>query len=430
MVFETTAYADSAIKPTFLLDHKKAYPKTPALSIAFRGISSPSNREKAATTRARNVSVEKNSTVPATGTSACGRFEIDMDYYRVIGPVVRLLPAETAHNAALWALRAGLVPPGPAFSHSALASVGFGLTFKNPVGLAAGFDKNASVVNSLLAQGFGFVEAGTVTPLPQPGNPRPRMFRLREDEAVINRLGFNNEGGDALVANLKRRKKVGVLGVNIGKNKDTPDAARDYLTGIEAVYPYADYITINISSPNTVGLRNLQQKTQLVALMKAITAKRDELAESQGRRKAVLYKIAPDLNLQEKQDIVEAALSHSVDGLIVSNTTVTRPASIQSHYRDEEGGLGGRPLKALSIATLRDIRSLSQGRIPLIGVGGIGSAEDAYAFIRAGASLVQVYTALVYQGFNLVRRINEGLVQLLARDGFKSVESAVGTEIR
>jgi len=367
---------------------------------------------------------------PQPVRQGAARFRIDMDYYRLIGPVVRLLPAEAAHNAALWALRAGLVPPCPAFSHSALASVGFGLAFKNPVGLAAGFDKNATVVNALLAQGFGFVEAGTVTPLPQPGNPRPRMFRLREDEAVINRLGFNNEGEDAFVANLKRRKKAGVLGVNIGKNKDSRDATRDYLTGIEAVYPYADYITINISSPNTVGLRTLQQKTQLVALMKAITSKRDELAKSHGKRKAVLYKIAPDLNLQEKQDIVEAALAHSVDGLIVSNTTVARPTNVRSHSRSEEGGLSGRPLKTLSIATLRDIRSLSQGRIPLIGVGGIASAEDAYAFIRAGASLVQVYTALVYQGFNLVRRINEGLVQLLARDGFKSVESAVGTETR
>lgn len=253
---------------------------------------------------------------------------------------------------------------------------------------------------------------------------------MKEDKGIINRLGFNNEGGDVFVANLKRRKKAGVIGANIGKNKDSCDAISDYLTGIETVYPYADYVTINISSPNTVGLRDLQQKTQLVALMKSITAKRDELAESHGRRKAVLYKIAPDLNLQQKEDIVEAALAHSVDGLIVSNTTITRPSSIQNRYRGEEGGLSGEPLKTLSLAALRDIRSLSQGKIPLIGAGGIGSAEDAYAFIRAGASLVQVYTALVYQGFNLVRRINEGLVQLLARDGFKSVESAVGTEIR
>lgn len=183
-----------------------------------------------------------------------------MEYYRVIGLVGRLFPAEAAQNAALFALRAGLVPQGPAFNHSALASDVFGLAFKNPVGLAAGFDKNARVVNRLLAQGFGFVEAGTVTPLPQLGNPRPRMFRLREDEAVINRLGFNNEGRDAFVANLKGRKRAGVLGVNIGKNKDCRDAVSDYLTGIEAVYPYADYITINISSPNTVGLRTYSKR--------------------------------------------------------------------------------------------------------------------------------------------------------------------------
>lgn len=350
-----------------------------------------------------------------------------MDYYRVVGPLVRLLPAETAHNAAICALRAGLVPAGAAFDHSALATECFGLSFKSPVGLAAGFDKNAAVVDALLAKGFGFVEAGTVTPLPQPGNPQPRMFRLKKEKGIINRLGFNNHGADVFVANLKRRKKAGVLGANIGRNKNSPDAVSDYLTGLEKVYPHADYITINISSPNTVGLRDLQQKTQLVALIKALTAKREELAEMQDRRIAVLYKIAPDLNLQQKQDIVEAALAHSVDGLIVSNTTVTRPSTLQSHNRGEQGGLSGEPLKTLSLAALRDIRSLSQGRIPLIGVGGIASAEDAYGFIRAGASLVQVYTALVYQGFNLVRRINEGLVQLLARDGFRNIASAVGT---
>jgi dihydroorotate dehydrogenase len=349
-----------------------------------------------------------------------------MDYYGLIGPLVRLMPAEAAHDAALFALRARLVPASPAFQHPVLATECFGLSFGNPVGLAAGFDKNAAVVDALFAQGFGFVETGTVTPLPQPGNPRPRIFRLSEDQAIINRLGFNNEGAHRFVANMKQHRSAGILGANISKNRDSLDAAYDYATCLEAVYPYASYITINISSPNTVGLRDLQQKDALSSLMKTISMKRDEIAKATGKRKPVLYKIAPDLSPQDRQDIVESAIAHFVDGLIVTNTTVTRPGDLKSRHRGEQGGLSGAPLKALALETLADIYRLSQGRIPLIGVGGIGSAEDAYARIRAGASLVQVYTALVYQGFGLVRRINEGLVKLLERDGFKSIREAVG----
>ena len=352
-----------------------------------------------------------------------------MDYYRLIGPLARLLPAETAHNAALCALQMNLVPPARRQSFPTLATQCFGLNFANPVGMAAGFDKNAAVADALFAQGFGFVETGTVTPLPQPGNPKPRMFRLAEDEAVINRLGFNNDGLHGYVRNLSKRSKPGVMGANIGKNKDSLDATYDYIACLEAVYAHADYITVNISSPNTVGLRDLQQKEALSSLIRALSAKRDELAGKAGR-KPVLYKIAPDLSVQDREDIVSAALELNVDGLIVSNTTITRPASLKSRYSDEKGGLSGKPLKPLALETLRDIYRLSQGRIPLVGVGGIASAEDAYARIRAGASLVQLYSALVYQGFGLVGRINSGLAQLLERDGFRSVGDAVGTESR
>lgn len=351
-----------------------------------------------------------------------------MDYYSIVGRFARMLPAETAHEAAIKALRFSVIPSATPFSSPRLSTECFGLSFSNPVGMAAGFDKNAEVVLPLLAQGFGFVEAGTVTPLPQSGNPRPRLFRLEEDEAVINRLGFNNKGVHAFVSELKRcQKRSGIVGANIGKNKDSLDSGYDYLTSLEAVYPYVDYVTVNISSPNTVGLRDLQQKTALSDLMALLTAKRDELAQRH-TRKPMLYKIAPDLSMQDKQDIVETALTHKVDGLIVTNTTVSRPETLKSGNREQRGGLSGRPLLSLSTETLRDIYRLSQGQIPLIGVGGISSAEDAYEKIRAGATLVQLYSALVYQGFGLVRSINEGLVALLERDGFSHLRQAIGTK--
>jgi len=351
-----------------------------------------------------------------------------MDYYSLIGPLIRLLPAETAHEAALRALKLGVVPAALTTAYPTLQSECFGLSFKNPVGLAAGFDKNAEGLDALLLQGFGFVEAGTVTPLPQSGNPRPRMFRLNEDQAVINRLGFNNQGVHAFVSNLQKRKQAGIVGANISKNKDSLDAVYDYATSLEAVYAHVDYITVNISSPNTVGLRDLQQKQALSALMQAVGKKRDEMAGKSGKRKPVLYKIAPDLTAQDKEDIVEVALAHHIDGLIVTNTTITRPSNLQNIHRNERGGLSGKPLFVLSTETLRDIYRISQGKIPLIGVGGIASAEEAYLKIKAGASLVQLYTALVYQGFDLIRRINEGLVQMLERDGVKSIAEAVGKE--
>ncbi len=351
-----------------------------------------------------------------------------MDYYALMGPLIRLLPAETAHGAAICALKLGAVPPARKSPHPSLQSECFGLSFPNPLGLAAGFDKNAEVVDGLFMQGFGFVEAGTVTPLPQPGNPCPRMFRLNEDKAVINRLGFNNLGVHAFVKNLQQRRQQGVVGANIGKNKDSLDATHDYISALDAVYAHADYITINISSPNTVGLRDLQQKESLQKLMQALTRKRDGMVAAQGKRKPVLYKIAPDLTDQNKEDIVEVALAEKIDGLIVTNTTITRPSTLKSTHSGERGGLSGAPLFVQSTQTLRDIYKLSKGNIPLIGVGGISNAEEAYMKIKAGASLLQLYTALVYEGFGLVERINEGLVRLMEKDGFKHIQEAVGTE--
>lgn len=351
-----------------------------------------------------------------------------MDYYSFVGPLVRLLPAESAHQTALCGLKYGLLPKNTSPLSPLLKTECLGLDFKTPVGLAAGFDKNAEVTDALLAQGFGFVEVGTVTPLPQPGNPRPRLFRLLEDEGLINWLGFNNKGVHVFAENLRKRKRPEPVGANIGKNKDSLDALYDYTVALEAVYGYADYITINISSPNTVGLRDLQRKDSLRELMQAIRKKSEEMAASTGKRKPVLYKIAPDLTAHDKVDIMDAALAHQVDGLIVTNTTIMRPDGLISGERTERGGLSGKPLFELSTDTLRDMYRLSRGKIPLIGAGGIDSPEAAYAKIRAGASLVQLYTALVYHGFGLVNRINTGLAQLLKRDGFNNICEAVGSE--
>ena len=344
--------------------------------------------------------------------------------------LLHFLSPETAHDLAINMLSKGLIPSSRKFTSPVLANRNFGLEFNNPVGLAAGFDKNASAVNGLLSQGFGFVEAGTVTPLPQSGNPKPRLFRLTEDEAIINRFGFNSEGVHVFAENLKKRKKSGIVGANIGKNKDSLDAIYDYSTTLSAIYDLVDYVTVNISSPNTIGLRSLQQKDALSALMLEIEKRRAELALASGKRKSILYKIAPDLDESEKNDIVEVALAHNIDGLIVTNTTITRPDSLRSQYYAEKGGLSGKPLFTLSTNTLRDIYKLSYGKIPLIGVGGIASAADAYTKIKAGASLVQLYSALIYQGFGLVYNINKGLAELLEKDGFKNIQQAVGSEAR
>lgn len=349
------------------------------------------------------------------------------NYYRFAGPLVRLLYPETAHTATMRLLKAGLVPPQPRVDHPSLRVRLWGRLFPNPVGLAAGFDKNAEVADAMLAQGFGFVEVGSVTPRPQPGNPRPRMFRLCEDEAIINRMGFNNQGLEAVAARLAARPRHGLVGANLGKNKDTEDAAADYEAGAARLAPLADYLVINVSSPNTPGLRALQGRAQLEALVGRTRAALDGAMPEPGRP-PLLLKIAPDLAAEDLADIAAVALAGALDGLIVSNTTIARPESLRSAHAGQTGGLSGAPLFAPSTEVLRTMYRLTAGRLPIIGAGGIASGGQAYAKIRAGASLVQLYSALVYQGPALVTRIKRELIGLLKRDGFASVAEAVGKD--
>ncbi len=347
------------------------------------------------------------------------------DYFKLAGPIIRSLDPEKAHALAVRALACGLVPDQPRLNLPALETTLWGLRFPNPVGLAAGFDKNGEVPDAMLRQGFGFVEVGSVTPRPQPGNPRPRMFRLSEDAAVINRMGFNNEGLDAVARRLEARPRIGILGANLGKNKDTEDAAADYEKGAARLAPLSDYLVINVSSPNTPGLRSLQGRGQLESLVGRTRAALDGAIAS-GRRPPLLLKIAPDLNDEDLADIAAVALAGALDGLIVSNTTIARPDSLRSPQAKETGGLSGAPLFEPSTAVLSRMYALTRGRLPLVGVGGIATPEQAYAKIRAGASLIQLYSAMVYQGPGLVTRINRGLAALLARDGFATLADAVG----
>jgi dihydroorotate dehydrogenase len=351
-----------------------------------------------------------------------------MDYYKLAGPLVRLLDAETAHGLVVRLLRAGLVPGQPAYDPPGLAIRLWGRDFANPVGLAAGFDKNAEVPDAMLGQGFGFVEVGSVTPRPQPGNPKPRMFRLPEDGAVINRMGFNNQGLDAMARRLAARPRRGIVGANLGKNKDTEDAAADYELGAARLAPLADYLVINVSSPNTPGLRALQGRDQLEGLVGRTRAALTK-AMPQGAP-PLLLKIAPDLAWEDLADIAAVALDGGLDGLIVSNTTIARPDSLKSPNAKETGGLSGEPLFESSTAMLRRVYELTQGKLPIVGVGGVASGSEAYVKIRAGASLVQLYSALVYHGPALVTRIKHDLADLLARDGFASVAQAVGADHR
>jgi dihydroorotate dehydrogenase len=353
-----------------------------------------------------------------------------MSLYSLLKPMIFAMDAEKAHSMAIHALRSGLVPKTHVKQYDSLASEVFGLKFASPVGLAAGFDKNADAWRGLLEQGFGFVEVGTITPRPQEGNPTPRLFRLIEDNAVINRMGFNNGGMDATYENLRGREvggSAGIIGINIGKNKDTERAEDDYTALIRKFADVADYFTVNISSPNTKGLRDLQSKEALTALMQAVMRERDAFA---ARRVPVLVKIAPDLDDEGQEDAAAVAVELGFDGMIVSNTTITRPDSLRSAHKGEQGGLSGAPLMQRSTQVLRNIYRLTGGKIPLIGVGGIGSAEDAIAKIRAGASLVQLYSMLVYEGLELVARINDGLADHLKREGMSSVNELVGIDQR
>ncbi len=350
------------------------------------------------------------------------------DWRNLAVRALRLLPPETAHRLAVRALAAGIGTGAPARVPDSLRISLFGLDFPNPVGLAAGFDKDAEAVDGALALGFGFVEVGTVTPRPQAGNPRPRLFRLPEHEALINRMGFNGAGLDAVAARLARRRgREGIVGANIGKNRDSEDAVADYVAGLAALHDRVDYIAVNVSSPNTPGLRGLQGRDALARLVGALMEARARLAPSGARPVPLLVKVAPDLDAAARADIARVALDSGLDGLIVGNTTVSREG-VSGAHADEAGGLSGRPLFARSTAALADFRRLTEGRLPLIGVGGISSAADAYAKIRAGASLVQLYTALVYRGPGLVGEIVEGLARLLAADGFSRLAEAVGAD--
>jgi dihydroorotate dehydrogenase len=331
---------------------------------------------------------------------------------------LRRLDPETAHGLALNALKARLSPvAGP--DDRALATSIAGLRLPNPVGLAAGFDKNAEAPAALLASGFGFVECGTVTPLPQAGNPRPRLFRLSEDRAVINRLGFNNQGLDAFAARLRERPS-GVVGANIGANKDSADRIGDYVLGLRTLWGRASYFTVNISSPNTPGLRDLQSRAALDELLGRLAEARAALPG----QAPLFLKIAPDLDEPGARDIVESTQAHGLNALIVSNTTVARPA-LRSAAAGEAGGLSGRPLFEPTTRLLGHIHEMAPG-LPLIGVGGISSGADAYAKLRAGASAVQLYTALIYEGPGLVARIKRDLLARLRADGFATVAEAVG----
>jgi dihydroorotate dehydrogenase len=335
--------------------------------------------------------------------------------------LLRQLPAETAHRATLaLAGAAGPLIPRAGADDPRLAVEAFGLRFPNPIGLAAGFDKDADVPDAMARFGFGFVECGTVTPRPQAGNPRPRLFRLSEDAAVINRMGFNNGGMESAARNLARRRGGGIVGINIGANKDSADRIADYALCFARLAPLADYVTVNVSSPNTPGLRGLQGKDELTRLLGMLLE-----ARAKGPAKPLLLKIAPDLDAHALDEIAQVVSDSGIEGLIVSNTTIARPA-LQSQHRGETGGLSGRPLFAPSTEILRQMRARLGARVVLVGVGGVASGADAYEKIRAGATLVQLYTALAFHGPSLVTHIKRDLLASLKRDGFATVSNAVG----
>ncbi len=347
---------------------------------------------------------------------------------RLSRPLLRALDPEDAHALAIKALKVMPLRKAPA-DPAALAVRAFGLDFPNPVGIAAGFDKNAEVPDALLRLGFGFVEVGTVTPRPQPGNPRPRLFRLEADQGVINRFGFNSDGAPSVLARLSARaRRQGIVGVNIGANKDSADRAEDYVRLIETFAPVASYFTVNVSSPNTPGLRDLQQARALDDLLARVVDARERVRPRSGL-KPLLVKVAPDLTLSELDDTVGVARKHRVDGMIVGNTTIARPASLRARAKAAEaGGLSGRPLFKLSTRMLAETFVRAEGAFPLIGSGGIDSGPTAIAKIRAGATLVQLYTGLVYRGVSLLGEIKTDLAAALKRGHRDSLASMVGVD--
>ena len=340
--------------------------------------------------------------------------------FHFLKPALFTLDSERAHRLSIAGLKA--LPNGPKTKACGLDIHVAGLHFPNPVGMAAGFDKDAEVPDGVLGLGFGFTEVGSITPLPQAGNPKPRLFRLVEDKAVINRMGFNNGGAEVARKRLEaRRSNGGIVGINIGANKDASDRIADYATMTRIMAPLASYLAVNISSPNTPGLRALQDEGSLIELLDAVS----EARGSDGP--PIFLKVAPDLTPADIDSIARIALDKQLAALIVSNTTISRP-SLKSHHVAETGGLSGAPLKPLALERLRDFCTATGGSIPLVGVGGIGSAEDAWARIRAGASLVQLYSAMVYEGPGLARAITRGLGKLMKRDGFSTIAEAVGSE--
>lgn len=374
---------------------------------------------------------------------------------KVVNPFFAFLDAEFAHTLAVSAAARGWVPVEKRPDHPILGLEVWGKKFTNPIGLSAGFDKNAEAVEGLLGLGFGFVEVGSVTPAPQEGNPKPRIFRLRKEGAIINRCGFNSEGIVVVAKRLgaqhgKRKLETstavspaegeakqggkagpGILGVNLGKNKTSEDAAADYVQGVHTLSQYADYLVINISSPNTPGLRQLQGRKQLKDLVEKVQAARDEMQWDEEGPPPLLVKIAPDLSSEDMEDIARVALTLRLDGLIISNTTVQRPDPVNRNpVAKESGGLSGKPLFDLSTDVLKEMYARTKGKIPLIGCGGISCGEDAYKKIRAGASLIQLYTAFAYGGPALIPQIKAELAQCLERDGYKSISEAVGADCR
>ncbi len=346
------------------------------------------------------------------------------------------LDPEKAHNQTMSALKLADRIGGKALLRSLyqlnddrLASTVFGVDFPNPVGLAAGFDKNAEVYHSLACLGFGFVEIGTITPLAQAGNEKPRLFRLIEDQAVINRMGFNNAGAEEAEANLANYAQAGIpIGVNIGKNKVTPneEAATDYEKCLEVLYPYGHYFVINVSSPNTPNLRDLQEIESLRKLIQAIQRKKRELEQLGAMKKPILLKVAPDMSDEQMRDVVHLAVSEGLSGIIATNTTLSREGLVSRLHKEEVGGLSGMPLKERSTAWIKEMYEEIGEEIPIIGVGGIFTGDDAYEKIRAGASLIQVYTGMIYEGPSIVKSINKRLIELLERDGFNNIQEAVG----
>ncbi len=341
------------------------------------------------------------------------------DLYSLAWPLLRLLDAETAHRLSLEVLRSGLLRKA-AKDPPQLASRVLGLDFANPIGIAAGYDKDAEVPDALLDLGLGFAEVGSVTPRAQAGNPRPRLFRLIEDQAVINRMGFNNQGLERLARRLERRPRRGIVGVNLGANRDSEDRIGDYVDGLKRLERLANYLVVNVSSPNTPGLRELQAEAQLAELL-------DRLLAARSTGVPLLLKLSPDLDQAEAEAIAEVVLARRLDGLIISNTTLAREGLV-SQERHQEGGLSGAPLLAPSTTLLARFHRLCGGRLPLIGVGGVANGRQAYAKIRAGASLIQLYTALVYQGPGLIGRLKKELAALLEADGFATLAEAVGVD--